>query len=134
MEAQEIFDTVAKHLFVQGRRATSPGNALMCAYRGEGGAKCAVGVLISDEIYDGMMEGRTVSGLVNSAHYALPEWMAESQELLAHLQNVHDTEVNWKNSAAMREALSPVAVVCNLNSVVLDGLSFAWETKVGEQV
>lgn len=127
MEAQEIFDTVATHLFVQGRRATSPGNDLMCAYRGEGGAKCAVGVLIPDEIYDEMMEGRTVSGLVGSAHYALPDWMIEAQELLKDLQNVHDTEVNWKNSATMNAALSAVAVERNLNSVVLDGLTFAWD-------
>lgn len=48
MTNQEIFEKVAKHLLDQGRRstlATPTGDEGACAYRGTGGAKCAVGCL-----------------------------------------------------------------------------------------
>ena len=129
MEAQEIFDTVATHLLKQGRRAVNPDIPHMCHYRGANGTACAVGVLIPDEVYDPMMEGRTVVKLVNDSTFEIPKWMAKNATLLAWLQNVHDTEVHWRDSATMKEALSKVAKESSLTSEVLEELAFPWESK-----
>jgi len=53
---QEVFDIVANHLMAQKELAMTP-NGRICAYRGAGGRKCAVGVLIRDEDYTPTMEG-----------------------------------------------------------------------------
>jgi hypothetical protein len=129
MEAQEIFDTVAKHLLKQGRRAVNPDIPEMCHYRGANGTKCAVGVLIPDEAYDSMMEGRTVVGLLSHPEFKIPRWMWNNEQLLIELQNVHDVEHNWKGSATMKEALSEVAKESSLTSDVLEELAFPWESK-----
>lgn len=131
MQAQEIFDTVATHLFKQGRRATNWEMPHMCSYRGAGGSKCAVGVLIPDDVYDPMMEGRTIIGLVDSGS-GLPDWMSENKTLLSWLQDVHDVESNWKSSDTMKAALRQAAGANSVKADVLNGLSFAWETKAEE--
>jgi len=129
MEAQEIFDTVATHLFKQGQRAVRGQADGLCAYRGEGGLKCAVGVLIPDQLYTEMMEGSTVSGLLDEAEWELPEWMADNQSLLRDLQEAHDTMCNWESSAAMKLTLNIVAAESGLASDVLNELAFPWESK-----
>lgn len=129
MEKQEIFDTVATHLLKQGRRAVNPDIPEMCHYRGAGGTKCAVGVLIPDEVYDPMMEGRTVVGLLSHPEFKIPRWMWNNEQLLIELQNVHDVEHNWKGSATMKAALSKVAKESSLTSEVLEELAFPWESK-----
>jgi hypothetical protein len=129
MEAQEIFDTVATHLLKQGRRTTNPDIPEMCVYRGANGTKCAVGVLIPDEVYDPMMEGRTVVGLLSHPEFKIPRWMWNNETLLIELQNVHDVEHNWKGSAIMKGALSKVAKESSLTSEVLEELAFPWESK-----
>lgn len=82
--AQEAFDTVAAHLLNQMDRAVSENGD--CAYRGCGGLKCAVGVLIPDSIYDPKWEGDSCFGLI--ANYNVFDeslgW------LLTRLQDVHD--------------------------------------------
>jgi hypothetical protein len=132
MEAQEIFDTVAKHLLKQGRRATDPDGGVMCSYRGACGTKCAVGVLIPDELYDAVMEGKTLSGLLSCTMVALPDWMMDHRTLLGWLQDVHDLESNWRDSVTMKLALRHAANACGVNADVLNNLRFAWETKVEE--
>lgn len=129
MEAQEIFDTVATHLLKQGRRAVNPDIPERCHYRGANGTACAVGVLIPDEVYDPMMEGRTVVGLLSHPEFKIPRWMWNNEQLLIELQNVHDVEHNWKGSAIMKGALSKVAKESSLTSEVLEELAFPWESK-----
>ena len=129
MEAQEIFDTVATHLLKQGRRAVNPDIPEMCHYRGAGGTACAVGVLIPDEVYDPMMEGRTVIGLLSHPGFKLPRWLWNNETLLIELQDVHDVEHNWEGSATMKAALSKVAKESSLTSDVLEELAFPWESK-----
>lgn len=61
MNAQEVFTKVATHLLTQGKKseATMPDKHSECMYRGDGGASCAVGCLISDEAYDSKLESST---------------------------------------------------------------------------
>ena len=88
-ECQTVFDKVVKHLLTQKRRSESKRG---CAYRGEGGAMCAVGCLISDKAYDPEIEGSSVF------HLRVQETLAESgvptynrmRFLLADLQYLHD--------------------------------------------
>lgn len=54
---QQIFEQVVTHLLTQKIRAISAGGN--CVYRA-GTSKCAVGCLIPDDIYDPLIEGRTV--------------------------------------------------------------------------
>jgi hypothetical protein len=84
--AQEIFNTVAMHLLVQGRKAV--GKNGKCVYRSPNGDRCAVGVLISDEEYLKKMEGKTVVKLLFDEQ--MPKRLLPHVKLLAELQAVHD--------------------------------------------
>ena len=64
LNRQEIYDKVMTHLFTQGAKSRVPLKWIgertetnVCAYRGEGGLKCAAGVLIDDEHYSPSLEG-----------------------------------------------------------------------------
>lgn len=90
MQPQEIFDTVVRHLAVQGRRAIARQGYGGCAYRGDNGTKCAAGVLIPDEKYDPGMEGSNVYAVADRYRLALPEWFAPNVDLIFELQGAHD--------------------------------------------
>lgn len=58
LNKQEIFDKCLGHMRKQGTPCVNGDN--ICLYRGEGGARCAIGALILDEFYDESLEGNTV--------------------------------------------------------------------------
>lgn len=129
MEAQEIFDTVATHLFNQGQRCaikskTSPGT-MSCVYRGPNGTKCAVGALLSDEDYRAKMDddGMTAEMLIHSFKH-LPTWFIRQNGLLTSLQRVHDNGENWFSTLALQTALNRVAGAFDLDTTHLKSLSF----------
>jgi hypothetical protein len=131
MTPQEIFDTVARHLFTQGERAGivvdddyDRGDGFTCQYRAPGGATCAVGKLIPDAAYDPVMEGCGVTMLLDSFGPRLPSWMLDNYELLDRLQMVHDHEAHWISDKRMRFELSMAAQSYGLDDSVLSGLSF----------
>jgi hypothetical protein len=131
MAPQEIFDTVAKHLFTQGERAGivtdddyANNEGFACRYRAPGGAKCAVGKLIPDVAYDPAMEGCGVALLMDNFGPDLPSWMRDNFDLLDRLQMVHDQEVYWVSDERMRWELSLAAQTYGLDDSILPGLSF----------
>lgn len=127
MEPQEIFDTVAKHLFAQGKRSIL-NNGVSCAYRGADGLKCAVGALIADEEYTEEMDrngGMDVYSLVHKFGEYLPEWFIENSALLYNLQTAHDLRSNWGSTMAMRGALRLVAESRGLSPDIINTLSFS---------
>lgn len=132
MEAQEIFDTVAKHLFTQGCRSIEidEEGEESCLYRSPDGKMCAVGVLIPDEIYDPRMEHQNSDNLLETPGYEFPKWMQDNKLLLLSLQRVHDSSLHWEDSRGMRAVLRGVAHLFSLSPAVLDGLSFAREGTV----
>lgn len=81
--AQEVFDFVLGKLREQKVQARNVYNTV-CAYRGAGGCKCAVGWLIPDEVYSEQMEGNRVGAL------ALEGGFEEHMDLLIQLQYAHD--------------------------------------------
>ena len=108
MTAQEIFDTVALHLLAQGEPAVAA-DGHTCAYRGLGGAKGAVGVLVPDEAYTPEMEGTSIYRVKQALrphpdedfgsragnYHALlrvlqQTGLVEHIDLLEDLQDVHD--------------------------------------------
>lgn len=77
------------------RQPEYDGEYVGCAYRGVGGSRCAVGLLIPDEKYSSDMEG-CLPGSEN-VHQALPGWARDLQEsnensLLNFAQRCHDLE------------------------------------------
>lgn len=98
---QALFDRVVLALRKQGRPSVSSITA-GCRYRGDAGARCAVGHLIDDAIYDDELEGRPVrdsavaEALDKSFGRALT---AREVDLLAWLQSAHDTPwIDHENS------------------------------------
>ena len=51
MNKQEIFNTAVKHLRIQNAKSINKFYN-QCKYYGDGGRKCAIGCLISDEEYN----------------------------------------------------------------------------------
>lgn len=90
MNAQEIFDKVARHLLTQNEKSISPHASNCCAYRGAYGRSCAVGCLISDEDYAPVIEGASVCSLLMDTKLKLPAYFVEHGTLLSQLQLVHD--------------------------------------------
>lgn len=86
VEAQELFEYIAKHLIQQGGRATDNS---VCAYRGTHGRTCAAGCVIPDKLYRPDMEG----SVVNSDHFPLPASLRRHTGLVRDLQLVHDTSL-----------------------------------------
>lgn len=85
--AQQVFDIVLNGLRAQGKASMDAAGG-QCLYRGIGGCKCAVGLLIPDEAYDASMECK-------SAPLVLVDFPAlfhlrEHSKLLDALQYAHD--------------------------------------------
>lgn len=122
MEAQQIFETVSKHLFHQGVQSTSQ---IGCAYRGDNGTSCAVGCLIPDEGYSPGMEGMDAYDLcmIFDSIESIGE-LKPFTWLLMELQGVHDAGCCWADTKSMLHALGRVARQFNLDGSFLDNLSF----------
>lgn len=119
-DPQEIFDTVARHLFTQGERSFNNILSKLCAYRGKNGMKCAIGCLIPDGRYELSIEGKTVYRLSENK---FPEW-GPIREFLGELQIAHDQCENWYNTKTMRKELRRISDKFRLNADILDTLSF----------
>jgi hypothetical protein len=113
MLQQEIFDTVARHLLTQKRRALQANNRT-CAYRAPNGLKCAIGCLFTDDEYTPAMEDRAIAQLWHNM--LLPERLVPYTSLLARLQDVHD----HREPKIWRDALEDVADLFKLSKEVLN--------------
>lgn len=86
--AQEIFNLVVEHLFTQGRPAYD--GHRVCMYRTHVGLRCAVGVLIPDDLYDPAFETNKADTVIQELFDAdLADWR-EHKDLLLSLQVAHD--------------------------------------------
>jgi len=85
MNNQEVYDKVKAHLLSQNRKSLDANGD--CAYRGENGAMCAIGVLIPDDMYHVGLEGK--SCFSEAVSTALCQ-VRVSFFLIRDLQDVHD--------------------------------------------
>jgi hypothetical protein len=104
---QRIFNKVAKHLLKQGRRSkfnAAKGYAV-CAYRGDGGARCALGCVIWNKHYNSYLEGQSINSA--SVQSALEKSLGVSFEkdedlwsFFNRLQSIHDSVMpaQWRDS------------------------------------
>lgn len=108
-DRQEVFDKVTTHLLTQMQtsrsRAASVGVNPGCAYRGDGGLKCAIGGLILDEHYSLNLERKTILDLpvidavekslgcsIRRRETAVLDLLSDKGDVvfLLNLQQVHD--------------------------------------------
>jgi hypothetical protein len=95
MEAQEIFDTVVRHLARQGRPSLKfdpqTGKPSGCVYRGPDKTMCAVGVLLHDDEYRPIFDLDGLSVFILFDRGYLPKRLHPHYSLLDDLQQAHDT-------------------------------------------
>ena len=93
-QAQKAYETIRAHLIEQGKPAMDPMTG-SCFYRAEGGLKCAVGCLISDEAYHEKLEDNTPSDERVQEALRKSGWdLTESGFfMLKEMQDRHD---NWR--------------------------------------
>jgi hypothetical protein len=127
MTQQEIFDTVAKHLFTQGRQGKN-NFAASCSYRAQDGSTCAVGCLIPDNLYSPAIESASYSYFGDSLEQArrdVFEYLGgkENEDFLYALQRLHDNNYNWETENKLKHALRGFAIDHNVSAEVLDTLT-----------
>lgn len=125
MTAQEIFDTVSRHLATQGGKSVKNGTD-NCQYRGDGGRKCAVGALLTDEEYRPSYDENSVTVWKMAREGLLPTRLAPFEALLDGLQRAHDRA---QSGEELIERLSDAAAAHNLSLAVLDTIKFPAEWK-----
>lgn len=90
---------------------------MTCAYRGVDGAKCAVGVLITDEEYSPLLEGVDVFNMYDRD--LLPPRLKEHIDLLCELQHWHD--LKWNGTNTWSDSLARIAKSFGLSVPIQDG-------------
>lgn len=106
MDTQTVVDKILTHLWDQGRVSYDL-SLNGCAYRGEDGTKCAIGILIPDDIYSPNMEGKSFHQLCQQYDVVadLPEIKAIKQvgevmqQLHDNLQGMPDFRKRLRNRA-----------------------------------
>lgn len=121
MNNQEAFNRIVTHLRKQGQASRRVISCLgeSCAYRGEHGMRCAVGVLLTDEFYRASMEGLQVLSDEVSAviKKALPD---VDLMLLDRMQAIHDNydphrwEMGWEIVAQDFKLTMPQPMSANI--------------------
>lgn len=94
---QRCYDLAKSGLLAQGKKSTRQVTDIfgwrmhVCAYRGPGGRKCAVGFLISDEDYDPAFESGSIRRVLERIlHRPLDLRDYDALEFLERLQYIHD--------------------------------------------
>ena len=115
MTPQEIFTTAYLGVMTQGRASLN--HAGTCKYRGQNGAKCALGFLIDDataSVWDDPGANITKIHLLGLT----PEWMRPHIELLGAIQACHDDAIFGRYDSFSQNFHDRMAVVAsnfNLN-------------------
>lgn len=98
MTKQQMFDRVWQHFVVE--KGPPSGDLTRCNYRDPSGAKCAMGLLIPDEMYAPVMEGRPAYAVLAGwpeLHRLLMDGFDDVPialwDLCHSLQNCHDGAV-----------------------------------------
>ena len=116
--AQEVFNTVSRHLLAQGQRSRalvthSRGDLEECQYHTQEGLKDACGCLMADDEYDASLEGKTWQCLAKAG--TVP---SENADLIYKLQGVHDHYYPYEWKMELRK----VAQAFNIDTAFLETL------------
>ncbi len=88
MNTQEIFDKVVSHLRTQKQKSEAPNG--LCRYR-HGDLQCAAGVLIPDELYSELLEGRSWWDFDEKFYRDCGVEQPDGAQLVGELQMLHDS-------------------------------------------
>jgi len=111
MTVAEIIDFTKTALLAQGKRAFDT-NTHTCLYRGPENTRCAIGLLIPDDMYLPNMEQRQVEILLQEYSQLKPVLLPSDLDeesgtrFLQQLQRIHDDWPNAANWPAQFETLS----------------------------
>jgi hypothetical protein len=129
---QQIYNTVATHLFEQGEAARHDKH--YCLMLNEKGQMCAFGCLFKEEDEEKRLDEIDSQSMIRK----FPEYEylrnddtiwalltgSSDNEIPTSLMQVHDTTDSWLNSETMRKALKTVAITHNLDFSILGVLKF----------
>lgn len=119
LDKQAVYNQVRDHLLAQNKRSEqfSPqNNETMCAYRGQDGLKCAVGVLIKDEYFRPTINSLNLESpqvlIALEDSLGLPGISNDEIYFLNGLQTIHDLDcpTAWKTKLtefALSHSLTP---------------------------
>lgn len=115
---QSAYELAGIHLLEQGYRSFDL-NASRCTYRNPDGAKCAVGALIPDELYDSQIEEHTIITVMHENREISLFFLHVDLMLLSSLQITHDNYLpnQWK------EQLIAVGQQYNLDTSVIENFT-----------
>ena len=136
MTNQDVFDAVVEHLAIQGRQSLTA--AETCGYRGSGGDKCAVGVLIPDGIYEQDLEGEHVKKIIKNHPKIKKIFSGVSIPLLMQLQQIHDDKNNWQSKSpfltkAAAKKLRALAIAYDLSDIAVHQYFLSKYQKISDQ-
>ena len=101
-DRSDVFNYVVEHLRKQGCQSLSGEiGEDNCAYRGDGGTMCAVGVLISNDEYKPSWEGSSIYHLIEAdlLPSGLKQRIKPNLEMLLDLQGFHDDNLKYVDGA-----------------------------------
>lgn len=104
LDKQEAFD-LAWQEFVVEMSPPAKDSTGSCAYRGKGGSRCHVGLVLPDRLYKRSLEGDCpTSQSFNDIAREL-DWSAEDRKWLDNFQDMHDVGLIPCDSREKRERL-----------------------------
>jgi hypothetical protein len=106
-DKQDAFNRAVSGLASQGFQRSTRSVSNWCAYRGDGGKRCAVGWLIPDGAYSSKIEGDSASQEDVLDALKVPLDDADAIFFLGRLQKAHD---NAPTPDVMRERLIRLAL------------------------
>lgn len=116
---QEIFDIVWKHFITDKNPFSVNQDTNSCRYRGPNDTKCAIGVLIPDNVYTDRIEGEVISSDVLLDIKPFASWLiktfhAEDMRFLKALQEAHDAHSFNSGYDGLHRQLTIIATKYNL--------------------
>lgn len=100
MTSQQFFVDTINHLIKQGRAMDDEG---VCLYRTPEGKSCAAGRWIADDLYQPMMEGKDIQGLIDKALIPRDHILKVKLILANELQLIHDSNINWASDTCLSQ-------------------------------
>lgn len=108
MTRQEAFNVVWRS-FVIEKAPPSLDHESYCVYRGPNGEKCAVGLLIPDDLYRMEFEGKSLRSIVCLDSTLRKMFSGDTLQLLLDMQSAHDDNCDLMggefNSAMKRDLM-----------------------------
>jgi hypothetical protein len=125
MTTQEAYESIRAYFNEPG--ATLAVEAVTpyprCSYRTTDGAKCAVGCLIPDDLYDPRIEGKSIEGVLKLSPSLRGHFRDVDPKFLLGAQRLHDAHA--KDVGLFVELLDLLAIAHGL-TLVVDFACWSW--------